>query len=844
MATLVDLLEVAATRYSERPALSTHRGLRDRTWSYRRLRHSAAGIARYLRRDLGLEPGTPVVVWAPNSPELVATYFGVMMARLILVPIDAMATPDFVARVAETTHAGLIVSAFPVTDDVSARRVGVGDLPFEAGGPPLDGHPSVEDVAEVVFTSGTTGTPKGVILTHGNIVANVESALQLVPQRPLRLVSLLPLSHMLEQTVGLYAPLVLGSTIAYPTSRRAPVLLKVMRRHAVTALVLVPQALELMARDIEREVIRRGQAVQWDRAHRLAVRLPMRLRRMLFQRIHRGLGGHLDFVVCGGARLAPELAELWERLGVRVVEGYGATECSPIVAANTYRDRRSGTVGGPVRDVEVRLSDDGEVMVKGPNVSPGYWEDAAATQRAFDRGGWYHTGDLGEWDGEGRLRLTGRLVNRIVLASGLNVYPEDVERILCDEPEIDDCIVVSLPDQAGNASVHAAIIPSAAAAAGSHAGVADGVRRAGTRLASHQRVTGFTMWPDDDFPRTNLLKVKRHEVVAALRAGAEVVRSSVPERTAPGDETLERVRALLAAAGHADAASTTRASDLTADVGLDSLGRVELAVLLEDELGLDVEEVELAELETVDALCALIERSEHRPPPPSFPMWPRHPAARIGRSLLQGSLVFLLHRVAARPFLVDGREHVDGLGGPVLLIANHTSHLDTPSILRALPRSLRVRTAIAAAADYFYRSRWLGAVATLALGTFPFSREGGVRASLERCGELADDGWSVLIYPEGTRSTTGALASFRSGIGLLAAELDIPVVPIGVSGTHAVWPKGSRRPRPGPVSVRIGEPIRVATDTDRTEIVARLEQAVASLLGPGSPFTPAPAGRA
>ena len=837
MATLVDLLEGAADSYGEHPAVSAHRGLRDRTWSYRRLWHSSAGIARYLSCDLGLDPGTPVVVWAPNSPELVATYFGIMMARLVLVPMDATATPDFVAGVAATTHAGLVVSAFPVPDAIAARNVSAWNLPFDAGGSPPADRPSAEDVAEVVFTSGTTGAPKGVILTHGNIVANVGSALQLVPERPLRLVSLLPLSHMLEQTVGLYAPLVLGSTIAYPTSRKAPVLLKMMRRHAVTSMVLVPEVLELMAHEIEREAIRQGKSSQWHAAHRVAAHLPMRLRRTLFRRVHRGLGGHLDFVVCGGARLPVEVAETWERMGVRVVEGYGATECAPIVAANTYRDRRSGTVGRPVPEVEARLSGDGEVVVTGANVSSGYWEDDVATERAFDSRGWYHTGDLGEWDDEGRLCLTGRLADRIVLASGLNVYPEDVERALRDEPEIEDCVVVSLPDRAGNQSIHAVIIPAAAATSG----VADAVRRACSRLAAHQRATGCTIWPDDDFPRTNLLKVKRHEVVAALQAGAEAVGQAVPEATASDDETLERVRSLLVEVGRVEAASATRASDLTADLGLDSLGRVELAVLLEDELGLDVEDADLAELDTVDALCALIERSEQRAPAPSFPTWPRHPIAQLVRALLQSALVFPLHRVVARPFLVNGREHLKRRTGPVLIIANHASHLDTPSILRALPRSLRSRTAVAAAVDYFYRSRWLGAMATLAMGTFPFSREGAVRSSLEHCGDLVDDGWSVLIYPEGTRSTSGAVASFRSGIGLLAAELGVSVVPIGISGAHAVWPKGSRYPRPGPITVRIGEPIQVANDNDRTEVVARLEQAVAALVVSGPPLTVAPA---
>ncbi len=824
METLVDLLEDAALRYGEQPALSTHRGLRARRWSYQDLWRSAVAVANHLRCDLGLTPGTRVVVWAPNSPELVATYLGVMLGRLVLVPIDPTATPSFVACVATTTRAELIVSAFAVPDAISARSVAMADLPMNQSDSPPDDRPSSDDVAEIVFTSGTTGTPKGVMLTHGNIVANVESALRLVPRRPLRLVSLLPLSHMLEQTVGLYGPLVLGSTIAYPTSRRVPVLMRAMRRSAVTTIVLVPQVLELMAHGIEREVTRQGKVAVWRWAHRLATRVPMPLRRTLFRRVHQGLGGHLDFVICGGAALSADVAGQWERMGVRVIEGYGTTECAPIVTGNTYWDRRPGTVGRPVPVVQVRLSPAGEVVVKGPNVTAGYWEDPEGTTKAFDHYGWYRTGDLGAWDNGGRLRITGRLADRIVLSSGLNVYPEDVEDALRGEPEIEDCVVVALPDRSGNPAVHAAIIPGA----GAEATAADAVRRAAAKLAEHQRPTGFTMWPQEDFPRTNLLKVKRHEVVAALRTTAGVVPPPPHVATVSGDETLERVRAMLVGLGHVDAAAITRESDLTMDIGLDSLGRVELAVRLEDELGLDVEDGQLAELGTVGALCALVEHSE-RPATPAVAGWPRRPVARAARALVQRGLVFPIHRLVAHPFAVRGRAHLDGVAGPVLLIANHASHLDTPSILRALPRSLRRRTAVAAAADYFYRYRWLGAVATVALGTFPFSREGAVRSSLEHCGDLIDDGWSVLIYPEGTRSTSGVRASFRSGIGFLAAELDVPVIPIGVSGAHALWPKGARFPHRGSITVRFGPPIRVPVDADRDELITKLEQAVASL---------------
>lgn len=834
METLVDLLREAAVRHPDRPAVTSRSGLRRETWSYGELWRAAGAIGGNLRRGLDLTPGMRLAVWVPNSPRVVALLFGAMRAGLVLVPIDPTATPDFVRRVIATTRAPVVVTAQQVGDGLGARAMRIEDLPTKGAPPPAGAEPVAGDLAEIVFTSGTTGAPKGVMLTHRNIVTNVAASLSLVPRRPLRLVSLLPLSHMMEQTVGLFGPLTLGSTIDYPKSRHASVLLKAMQRNRVTALVLVPQALELMLRSIEREVERRGAARSWTRAHRIAARLPIGTRRIVFRRVVRSLGGHLDFVICGGARLNGEVLAAWERMGVRVLEGYGATECAPIVAANTYWDRAPGTVGRPLSGVSVRLSDEGEILVRGPNVTAGYWEDAAATSAAFDAEGHYRTGDLGRWDDNGRLVLTGRLTDRIVLASGLNVFPDDIETEVRAEPEIADCVVVGT-DAGGNPRLHAVVIPAVSAGgAAARDAVGDAVRRAGARLAPHQRVAGFTIWPGTEFPRTNLLKVKRHEVAAAVTEGPVAPAPHLVSRAGAGGEPSARVKSALARVRGIDPAAITEERDLVLDLGLDSLGRVELAMILETEIGADLDEGELAEVVTVGALCDLVARRSGQPPGERFPEWPRRRPACVLRSVLQQLVLFPLHRIVAHPFVVEGRGHLEEVCGPVLVIANHASHLDTPSILRALPAGLRRRAAVAAAADYFYRWRFVGALMSLVLGTFPFSREGAVRASLVRCGELVDDGWSVIIYPEGTRSTSGAMAPYRSGIGLLVEELGVPVVPVGLLGTHTLWSKGTRVPRRGPVTVRIGEPIDVAPGADRAGVVAALESAVARLTAAGS----------
>jgi long-chain acyl-CoA synthetase len=384
-----------------------------------------------------------------------------MLARLILVPLDPHSTPEFARSVAAKTNASRMITDGPVPDTLAVPSIHLAELPFDAEPVEQNDFPSPDDIAELVFTSGTTGDPKGVILTHRNIISNVESAATMMPKGyDYRFLSLLPLSHMLEQTVGLYLPLYYGGTVYYPTSRQSSVILKSLYRNQINIVVAVPQVLKMMMQGVEREVRCRGKWNRWQQAQDLANHLPLRLRRWLFSDVHRRLGGNLEFFICGGAQLPQEIAEGWERLGVKVVEGYGTTECAPIVAGNNHYERRRGTVGQPVPGVSVRLSAEGEILVKGKNVTKGYWQSQCATDAAFTRDGWYRTGDLAEVDTSGRLSLKGRLKDLIVMSSGLNVYPEDVEQALNEDDAVLDCVVLGMSNEEGNVKLAAAIRPA------------------------------------------------------------------------------------------------------------------------------------------------------------------------------------------------------------------------------------------------------------------------------------------------------------------------------------------------------------------------------------------------
>jgi long-chain acyl-CoA synthetase len=827
MRRLPDLLFTAERRFGPRPALAIRRNLRTEVWTY----HDLARAARLAADRLigaGLEAGDRVLVLAPNSPELVICMFGVWLAGGVLVPIDLRTPADVIARLRERSDPRLLLADGVAATASDLPTLSVSELARTADAKPVAcarGAPEAVEVAELVFTSGTTGAPKGVILTHANILSNVDAALDALPiEASERLLSLLPLSHMLEQTAGLLAPLAAGATIYYTQTLRSSAVQAAMQRHRVGLIVCVPEILRLLLAGVEREVERSGKQGQWRALLRLAGRLPMGVRPALFARVHHRLGGRLRLALCGGATLNPELWQAWESLGVRVIQGYGATECAPIVTSNRLEQRLPAAVGWPVKAVYVRIAADGEVQVRGPNVTPGYWREPDETAAAFEDG-WYLTGDLGRYGARGELQLLGRKKDMIVLPDGRNVFPQDIEDELKRQPAIRDCVVLGKPRPDGGEEVHAAIIP-----AGDAEDVAAAVREANARLGPRQNVSAFTIWPETDFPRTPSLKVKRADVLAVVTQKATQV---PPGIAAPVADSLEaRVVRLVAAAAQRSPAELAPDADLTLDLGLDSLARVELAVMIEEEFGRALTDEDMASLRTIRQLAAALERGRSAETSAELPAWPRGgPVPRL-RSVLQALIVFPLLGVVCQPRRVAGRRRLDALSEPLLLIANHTSHLDAPTVLALLTGPRRERTTVAAAADYFFRSVPRSLAAAIALGAFPFNREGAVAASLAHCGDLVDGGYSLLIFPEGTRSPDGQLQPFKTGIGLLARELRIPVVPIAIEGLHEILPKGRSIPRRGPVRITIGEPIRVEASLSNAEATALLEKQLRRLLDP------------
>lgn len=546
MTTLLSLLDDAVAQNADRPALGSRRD--DGTtlhWTYRDLGRRSR-LAAWRLRTLGLHPGDRLLTWSPSTPELPATYFGAMRAGLVLVPLDLRMSAEAVEGIVAASRPSHLaigtgrdapdprdanLERFPTTtvDALCAEPDQTFPADWEAQ---VAAWPAPEpgDLFEIIFTSGTTGTPKGVMLTHGNVSASIATFHRIIPPMEHRLVSVLPLSHLLEQAVGLYYALSVGADILYVRSRNPRVIFEALRDHRVTSMILVPQVLDLFWSSIEREVEKSGRARLFGRLRRIARPLPMAVRRLLFRTVHRQLGGAFRLVLSSAAFLPPALQRAWEDLGVIVLQGYGSTETGTGVATS-LTDHVPGTVGRPPEGVFMRLAPDGEIHFRGPTLFAGYWERPDLTAAAYTEDGWYSTGDIGHLDAGGRLVLSGRKRDIIVLPNGFNVYPEDLENALraagiresvCLEtrPGRIEAIVLT-PDspiipQGGDIPGARAggLSDDPAAAAALRARIDTAVRAANATLGPNQRIAGWRLWPDADFPRTHTLKVKRDRVRA------------------------------------------------------------------------------------------------------------------------------------------------------------------------------------------------------------------------------------------------------------------------------------------------------------------------------------------
>jgi long-chain acyl-CoA synthetase len=850
LATLLDDFR----RYGRDRAVVSHTGNRSLPSTYAELaEQSARFAAEYTRR--GVASGDRILLWGQNASAWIAAFYGCVLRGILVVPLDAAGDPRFAQRVIAETSPRLLVG-----DPALLQKLQPSDVPtlaLDATELPAPDYRPVPDLnrttpLQILFTSGTTSEPKGIVHTHGNVLASLDAIEREIakyrryerPFHPLRFLHTLPLSHVFGQFMGLWVPPLLAAEIHFESRLDAPRLIQLIHNQRISVLAAVPRVLELLRSHLIR--LDPTLAARLDAADQVSALG----RWWRFRAQHRLFGWKFWALVCGGATLPEDLEQFWTRLGFALVQGYGMTETTALVTLNHPFHTARGSIGKPLAGREVKVAEDGEILVRGDSIAETEWRAGHAQARTAEEG-WLRTGDLAARNAEGELVFAGRKSDIIVTAAGLNVHPEDLEAALARQPGVRDACAFAFDSGAGPQPAAALLMEDVSQAEAA-------VTLANAGLAEYQQVRRWVVWPNSDFPRTSTGKVKRRDVAAR----AALAFHSTGDVTAGDDPLMQALRAMPGA--RVD--NVTDQSRLSEDIGLDSLGLVELQSALEQQFAVEIPEDAWQRVRTVGDLRGFI----HSPPraaapvtsgianaspaPASvsrqtvtddtiYPRWPWSAPIRWLRiAFLECVSIPLTHLLLGprieRPHTVRSRK-------PMLIVANHVTAFDVPLVLAALPARIRNHTAVAMAGGLLTgwrharteRHGWLRPLTPLAywlvtalFNVFPLPQGPGFRRSFAHAGAAMDHGMHVILFPEGRRSADGTLASFQSGIGLLARESAAQVLPVALVGLGEIKQRKRRWFRPGTVTIRVGDPLAMQSGETPQEFTARLEAQMRDML--------------
>jgi len=839
-----------------------HRGNRRYPTTYGELAELAGRFSAELQRR-EVAAGERVVLWGENSAEWIAVFFGCLLRGVVVVPLDAVGSGEFAGRVVKDVSPRLIVGdgrllrAFG--DEVP--KLALSELREQL---PVEPVFAVSDAVngqapfQIIFTSGTTSEPKGIVHTHRNVLASLQPIENEIAKyrkyerwaHPLRFLHSLPLSHVFGEFMGLWVPPLLAAEVHFIDQHDPARMVEVIRRERISVLVAVPRVLQLLRTHL---LGRFGSlAEELEQAKGLSVWK----RWWRFRQVHRALGWKFWAVISGGASLPAELEGFWNRLGFALIQGYGMTETAALVTLNHPFKIGQGTIGKALPGREVRISEEGEILVRGEMLAGATWQNGAMRPR---EGEWLATGDLATKEASGELRFVGRKGDVIVTGAGLNVYPADLEEAMTKQHGVRGCVVVPC-EMAGGEEPVAAVIFS-----GSEEELQAVVGEANRGLAEYQQIRRVLRWPEMQFPYTSTGKLLRRRV--AGWACAAIVGRQMAAGAGGGDVLL----AMIAEVTGERVSSGEDGARLSEDLHLDSLGRVQLQSVLEQRWGVELEDDAIAGVETLGELRVMVQREsgvelrsqgeggslpqvdgraavtsftaarESDEPEHAYPRWPWRGPVRMMRIVFVEGVMRPLVWLLAAPKVV---RMAPLPRGPVLVIANHVTAYDGALVLYALPPRLRWRMAIAMSGEMlmdFRRGRGqpsalknlLGpltyGMVTALFNVFPLPRMRGFRRSFAYAGEAMDRGYSVMIFPEGTRSRDGNLQRFRPGIGLLAQASRVPVVPVTLIGLGEMRTGKMRWFRSGRLEVRVGEAVMVDEAVEAGEIAERLEESVRRL---------------
>ncbi|MDA8086948.1 MAG: AMP-binding protein, partial [Nitrospiraceae bacterium] len=818
--------------------------------SYGQFISRAKAVAARLA-DAGITSGCRVAILATSSLEDAGLYWclafaGAVLSGAIAVPLNETAPeaelraiaadcrPEAIFVNGQTRHLSGIAPGARIFDLDSPEFKGL--VKDQAGGGrPADlkadyGSIGRQDTAVVIYTSGTTGVQKGVVLTHGNLLSDVEGVAraEIIDENE-NLLSALPYYHAYPLMAGLIAPFLIGASVTLLPSMKE--LARTVRQRNVTVIVAVPQMLELLLGALKKRMPRAAMPLL---ALCGAVRgkTGMNLGRAVFRKVHGAFGGGLRLLASGGAKLAPKTMRDLEALGFTVVEGYGLTETSPVVTFNPVEKRKPGSAGRPVPGAQVKI-EEGEVLVRGPMLMRGYWQKPEETARAIENG-WLHTGDTGWLDKDGYLHITGRKKEVIVLSSGKNIYPEDVEKLYSGSPLIKEMAVyesegalkgVVLPDfdyarQQGISNIREEIRWE--------------LMRMGQELPAYMRLKGFSLIREP-LPKTPLGKIKRYKLVALLTGAAGEEKKTGPEFL----EGAGRKVALALAAAIGKPVPVSAGDNLELDLGLDSLKRIQLLSALEEEFGPGVEKLPDDFLADVQSAGELLEKMKGfiagtQAPKPAAET--RAEAVKISISMpekLASVLLLFILKVLAKALFMAKRSGEENIPRPPFILApNHSSFLDGFLIAALLP-GRAVKSIFFLGWEKYFRGPVSRAL--MVMHVIPINRDLLLGSALRKGAEALREGYALCVFPEGGRSYDGRLMELKPGIAAMAASSNVPIVPAWIEGAHRALPRGARMIRPGRIDVRFGRPLYPADFGSEEMLLAALEEAIRTLSrGPSS----------
>jgi long-chain acyl-CoA synthetase len=829
-------------KHGDQIAMVNRKGLRKRSTSYGSLAELAGRFAAELNAR-GIQKGDRVLIWGENGSEWVVAFFGCILLGVIAVPVDVGGSRSFAQRVSHEVTPKLVTGGQEQLAVLEGETpmIAFEDFPEVLRLPPIERPITALDENEpvqIVFTSGTTGDPKGVVHTHRNILASlrpIEREMQkyLKYERifhPLRFLHTLPLSHVFGQFMGIWIPALLAAEVHFESRLIPGDLVESIREERISVLATVPRVLEILDRHLT------DRFADLNARTRAAEGLPAWRRWWTFRDVHRALGFKFWAVVCGGATLPAHIEQFFRTLGLVVVQGYGMTETAAPVSLNHPFHPAQGSIGKVLPGREIRLTEEGEILVRGETVSKATWEQGRLQTSTSE---WLATGDLATVDKAGNLKFRGRKKEVIVTASGLNIYPDDLEAALLRQPEIRAAAVVEATGSQGSEPLAALVLRTPGDAAAP-------VRAANRELAEYQHIRRWVVWPDSDFPRTSTGKIMHSAVADALRNMAREDGRG-PRSTGPfGGGTLAN---LIQRITGEDIAELPDSAFLSEDLRLDSLGRVELQSALENQLGQRLDDAAYRQIRTLGELRGIAARASSGSAPgfqpreeDSYPLWPWTRLVNSIRFVFIETIMRPLVALLAKPRVV--RDLEEELSSPVLMVANHVTVFDVPLILYALPRRARHRVAVAMAGEMLQDLRHarrqsnlilnlLGPIqyflATGLFNVFPLPQTGDFQKSFAHAGRAMDKGFHVLVFPEGRRTPDGIMHPFQGGAGILWKELRTKAMPVYLGGLGALKAGRLGWFRSGRILVHIGRPLMLDSTLQAANATRVLEQGVGQL---------------